>query len=59
MLGKKGLIAAAKEFDGRGEKSLITELLKDKYQIQSGQSLINAVYNNDMDISGVARKLLI
>jgi N-acetylglucosamine kinase-like BadF-type ATPase len=54
MLGKKGLIAAAKEFDGRGKRSLITELLKDKYQIQSEQSLINAVYNNDMDISGVA-----
>src|ERR1035437_9982139 len=52
--GKKVLIAAAKEFDGRGERSLITELLKDKYQIQSGQSLINIVYNNDMDISGVA-----
>ena len=54
MLGKKGLITAAKQFDGRGEKSLITELLKDKYQIQSGQDLINEVHNNAMDISGVA-----
>jgi N-acetylglucosamine kinase-like BadF-type ATPase len=54
MIGKKGLIAAAKEFDGRGEKSLITELLNDKYQIQSGQTLINAVYNNNLDISSVA-----
>jgi N-acetylglucosamine kinase-like BadF-type ATPase len=58
MLGKKGLIAVAKEFDGRGEKSLITELLKDKYQIQSGQDLINAVYNNNLDISGIAPIIL-
>ena len=58
ILGKKGLIVAAKEFDGRGEKSLITELLKDKYQIQSGQDLINAVYNNNLDISGIAPIIL-
>src|ERR1035437_1819911 len=58
MIGKKGLVAAAKEFDGRGEKSLITDLLKDKYQIQSFQGIINAVYNNDLDISGVAPLVL-
>ena len=58
MLGKKGLIAAVKEFDGRGEKSLITALLKDKYKIESGQDVINAVYKNNLDISGVAPLVL-
>ena len=58
MLGKKGLVAAAKEFDGRGIKSLITGSLKDKYQIQSVQDIINAVYKNDLDISGVAPLVL-
>src|ERR1035437_6680016 len=58
MLGKKGLVAAAKEFDGRGERSLITGSLKDKYQIQSVQDIINAVYKNDLDISGVAPLVL-
>jgi N-acetylglucosamine kinase-like BadF-type ATPase len=58
MLGKKGLIAAAKEFDGRDEKSLMTALLKDKYQIESGQDIINAVYKNNLDISGVAPLVL-
>lgn len=58
MLGKKGLIAAVKEFDGRGEKSLITALLKDKYQIESGQDVINAVYKNNLNISGVAPLVL-
>jgi|ERR1035437_22374 N-acetylglucosamine kinase-like BadF-type ATPase len=58
MLGKKGLIAAAKEFDGRGEKSLITALLKDKLQIESGQDIIDAAYKNNLDISGVAPLVL-
>ena len=58
MLGKKGLITAAKEFDCRGEKSLITELLKDKYYIKSGQDLINAVYKNNLDIAGIAPLVL-
>jgi N-acetylglucosamine kinase-like BadF-type ATPase len=58
MLGKKGLISAAKKFDGRGEKSLITDLLKDKYQIKSEQDIINAVYKNNLDIAGVAPLVL-
>ena len=58
MLGKKGLITAAKEFDCRDEKSLITELLKDKYYIKSGQDLINAVYKNNLDIAGIAPLVL-
>jgi N-acetylglucosamine kinase-like BadF-type ATPase len=58
MLGKKGLIATAKEFDGRAEKTIITGLLNDKYQIQSGQDIINAVYKNNLDIAGVAPLVL-
>ena len=58
MLGKKGLIAAAKEFDDGGKKSLITGSLKDKYKIQSAQDLINAIYHNELDISGVAPLVL-
>ncbi|MDR3668654.1 MAG: BadF/BadG/BcrA/BcrD ATPase family protein [Ignavibacteriaceae bacterium] len=54
MLGKKALITAAKQFDARNEKSLLTELLKDKYQIQSVQDILNEVYNNKLDISSIA-----
>jgi len=53
MIGKKGIIAAAKEYDGRGEKSLVTQLLKEKFQIQSLRDIINAVYKNSLDISSV------
>ena len=58
MLGKKALIAALKEFDGRSEKSLITPLLKEKYNIESVQEIINSVYKNNMDISSVAPLVL-
>ena len=58
MIGKKGIIAVAKEFDNRGERTLITELLKDKYQILSVQDVINAVYKNDLNIAAVAPLVL-
>jgi N-acetylglucosamine kinase-like BadF-type ATPase len=58
MLGKKALIAALKEFDCRGEKSLITSLLKEKYQIKSAQDIINQVYKKNMDISALAPLVL-
>jgi N-acetylglucosamine kinase-like BadF-type ATPase len=58
MLGKKGLISVAKEFDGRGKKTLITHLLRDKYHIQSVQDLINVVYNKNLDISAIAPLVL-
>jgi N-acetylglucosamine kinase-like BadF-type ATPase len=58
MLGKKALIAALKEFDCRGEKSLITSLLKEKYQIESAQDIINQVYKKNMDVSALAPLVL-
>lgn len=54
ILGEKGLRAVAKEFDGRGEKTLITEYLKEKYNIDSQEILINQVYKNNFDIPSVA-----
>jgi N-acetylglucosamine kinase-like BadF-type ATPase len=58
LIGKKGLMAAVREFDGRGEKSLITAFLKEKYQIESGHDIINAIHKNNFDISGVAPLVL-
>lgn len=54
ILGEKGLRAVAKEFDSRGEKTLITKYLKEKYNIDSQEILINQVYKNNFDISAVA-----
>lgn len=52
-IGRKGLTAAAKSFDGRGEKTELTNLLSGK-GITDQQSLITAVYVNNFDIASVA-----
>jgi len=55
MIGKKGLTAVAREFDGRGVHTLISEKLKAGTEIVDGPSLITAVYTNNYDIASAAR----
>jgi N-acetylglucosamine kinase-like BadF-type ATPase len=54
VLGRKGLCAVSKEFDGRGEKTLITELLKEMFHITTPEALITEVYKNNFDIASAA-----
>ncbi len=54
MLGKRGLVAVSKEFDGRGKKTSISELVKDKFKIDSSEILITEIYKNNFDIASVA-----
>ncbi|NWF89941.1 MAG: hypothetical protein HXY50_10830 [Ignavibacteriaceae bacterium] len=54
VLGKKGLAAVSKEFDERGENTLISFLLKEKFGIDSQEKLITEVYKNNFDIASVA-----
>ncbi len=54
VIGKKGLVLASKDYDGRGEHSFITKLLADHFKIDSQESLINAVYKNNFDIASTA-----
>lgn len=53
-LGQKGLSAVAKEYDGRAGKTLITDLLREKFNIDSPENLITAIYRNNFDIASVA-----
>ncbi len=53
-IGRKGLNAASKDFDGRRDKTLITKLLIEKYGIDSGDKLINEIYKNNFDIASAA-----
>jgi len=53
-LGQKGLIAVAKEFDGRGNKTLISELLREKFNIENPENLITEIYRNNFDIASIA-----
>jgi N-acetylglucosamine kinase-like BadF-type ATPase len=54
VLGKKGLVAVSKDFDGRGEKTLITVLLYERYNIDSPEKLITEIYKNNFDIAATA-----
>ncbi len=53
-IGRSGLTAIAKQFDGRGESTKLTTLLKEKFSIANSKELILAVYKNNFDIPTVA-----
>jgi N-acetylglucosamine kinase-like BadF-type ATPase len=54
VLGRKGLTAVSKEFDGRGGKTMITQKLKEKFNISTPEELITEIYKNHFDIASAA-----
>ncbi|NOG98446.1 MAG: hypothetical protein HND52_10850 [Ignavibacteriae bacterium] len=54
VIGRRGLTAAAKDFDGRGLKTKLTSLLNEKFNISDSPSLITEVYKNKFDIASAA-----
>ncbi len=58
-IGRKGLQAAAKYFDGRGDETLIVKLIEEKYSIKSADELITKVYKENFDIASIAEVVLI
>jgi len=57
-IGRKGLSAAAKEMDERGNKTLITNLLHKEQSISSKEDLINKVYKENFDVASAAELVL-
>ncbi len=57
-IGKKGLAAASKQFDGRGGYTLISEIIKEKFSLDTSEKIINAVYKNNFDIASIAPVVL-
>lgn len=57
-LGRKGLNQIAKELDGRGDKTLLTEILKRDFGIADTSQLITEVYRNNFDIASFAPKVI-
>ena len=53
-IGKKGLIAASRAFDGRGGKTTLLNLLAEKFKIDTPENLIIEVYRNNFDIASAA-----
>jgi N-acetylglucosamine kinase-like BadF-type ATPase len=57
-IGKKGLEAISKFYDGRGKITILSEIVTDHYKINSSEELINAVYGNNFDIASVAEHVI-
>lgn len=58
LIGKKGLIAVAKSFDGRGRETLLKQLLLERCNIESPELLITEIYKNNFDIASFAPVVL-
>jgi N-acetylglucosamine kinase-like BadF-type ATPase len=54
-IGRKALNAVSKEIDGRGEKTLITEMVNDKIDFGVSDKLVNKVYKEKLDIASIAK----
>ncbi len=53
-IGRAGLSALAKSFDGRSNVTLLTKLVKENFNISDSTQLINAVYKSNFDIPQIA-----
>ncbi len=57
-LGRRGLNQIAKDYDGRGEKTILTEILKRDFGISDSSQLITEVYRNNFDVASFAPKVI-
>lgn len=57
-IGRKALTAIAKSFDGRGKKTILSDLLAEKFGIVSSEKLITEVYKNNFDVASVTPLVL-
>ncbi len=53
-IGRKALQSLSKYYDGRGNISLLTKLIKTNHNISSPQELIKSVYGNNFNIAETA-----
>ena len=54
MLGKKGFVAVAKEYDQRGPATKLTKLIAKEFEISDSASLITSIYKDKFDIASIA-----
>jgi N-acetylglucosamine kinase-like BadF-type ATPase len=53
-IGRLGLQAVAKYFDGRGPETKLLQILQEKFGINSPEDLINKVYKENIDFASLA-----
>ncbi len=54
FLGQEALIAVLRQYDGRGESTILTDLIAGKHQLENVEAIITAVYNKTIDIASLA-----
>jgi len=52
-IGRLGLQAVAKSFDGRGNKTILSDFIGEKFNIGDPSALITEIYKNKFDIASV------
>ncbi len=57
-IGRKALKAISKEIDGRGEKTLISEMVNDKIDFGASDKLVNKVYKEKLDVASIAKLVI-
>lgn len=57
-IGRKALNAVSKASDGRGEETLISELLDAKMNHNTSKNIIQKVYNDKLDVASVAKVVI-
>ena len=53
-LGRKGLIAVLREYDGRGKKTILTRYILKKLELESPEDIIRKVYVEGMSVREIA-----
>ncbi|MBT2218144.1 hypothetical protein KK120_20275 [Virgibacillus dakarensis] len=57
-IGQQGIIAALKAYDGRGEKTILLEMVYDYFKVKNGEELVSKVYSAEIpknEISAVSK----
>ncbi len=57
-IGRKGLKAVSKFFDGRGDSTLISKLIANHFKITSIDEFIDKLYKDNLDIASVAQHVI-
>lgn len=57
-IGRKGLKAVSKFFDGRGDTTLISKLIANHFKITSIDEFMDRLYKDNLDIASVAQHVI-
>lgn len=57
-IGRSGLTAVTRFIDGRGNKTLLTKLVAERFNLNDQAEIITAVYKNNFDVASIAPLVL-